>query len=120
MTTTLENPPAGQRTALRTAVGVLDIDTNGKGQLRGDGFLPTPADPAVSPALIRRHGLRKGDLVEGVRGDRGGLTEVERVDGADPAVLRGRRHFRDLHRCTRTNGCVSNTPRRERPDGSST
>ncbi|MFI8170375.1 transcription termination factor Rho [Streptomyces sp. NPDC085931] len=96
MTITLDNPPTAQRPAPRTAAGVLDIDPNGKGHLRGDGLLPTPADPAVSPALIRRHGLRKGDFVEGVRGERGGLTEVERVDGAGPAALRGRRHFRDL------------------------
>ncbi|MGW5136964.1 transcription termination factor Rho [Streptomyces sp. NPDC004135] len=96
MTTTLETPPGQRRTTPRPVIGVLDIDTNGKGHLRGGDLLPTPADIAVSPALIRRHGLRKGDLVEGVRGDRGGLTEVERVDGAGPDALRGRRHFRDL------------------------
>ncbi|AOR36142.1 transcription termination factor Rho [Streptomyces fodineus] len=97
MTTTLEHPPVVQQPpATRLVTGVLDIDAQGKGQLRAAGLLPSPTDPQVPPALIRRHGLRKGDLVEGVRGDRRALTEVTRVDGRDPADLRGRRHFRDL------------------------
>ncbi|MFF9120055.1 transcription termination factor Rho [Streptomyces massasporeus] len=96
MTTTLENPRVQQQSPARTVSGVLDIDANGKGHLRGEDCLPTPADAAVSPALIRRHGLRKGDLVEGVTGDRRGLTDVARIDGRTPGDLRGRRHFRDL------------------------
>ncbi|MEU6471152.1 transcription termination factor Rho [Streptomyces massasporeus] len=96
MTTTLDNPPVQQQSPARTVSGVLDIDANGKGHLRGENCLPTPADAAVSPALIRRHGLRKGDLVEGVTGDRRGLTDVARVDGRTPPDLRHRRHFRDL------------------------
>ncbi|MFI6369596.1 transcription termination factor Rho [Streptomyces sp. NPDC050546] len=96
MTTTLDNPPVQRQPQAQAATGVLDIDTAGKGHLRGDDLLPTPADPAVSPALIRRYGLRKGDLVEGVRGDRRGLADVVRVDGREPGEPGGRRHFRDL------------------------
>ena len=96
MTTTLENPPVQQQPPARTVSGVLDIDASGKGHLRGENCLPTPADTVVSPALIRRYGLRKGDLVEGVTGDRRGLTDVAQVDGRTPGDLRGRRHFRDL------------------------
>ncbi|MFH9001744.1 transcription termination factor Rho [Streptomyces afghaniensis] len=96
MTTTLDTPCVQQQSESRTAFGVLDIDAGGKGHLRGENCLPAPTDPAVSPALIRRHGLRKGDLVEGTLGDRRALTDVARVDGRTPAELRGRRHFRDL------------------------
>ncbi|MGX1566358.1 transcription termination factor Rho, partial [Streptomyces sp. NPDC055509] len=96
MTTTLENPPVQQQPQARTATGVLDIDAAGKGHLRAENCLPTPDDSPVSPALIRRYGLRKGDYVEGVRGDRRALTDVVRVDGREPGELRGRRHFRDL------------------------
>lgn len=97
MTTTLENPPVQQRDAgHRTVSGVLDIDASGKGHLRAEGFLPSPGDAAVSSALVRRYGLRKGDLVEGVLGDRRGLTEVERVDGRTAGNLRDRRGFQDL------------------------
>ncbi|MGW1876137.1 transcription termination factor Rho [Streptomyces sp. NPDC001975] len=97
MTTTLEPPVQQQdRNAVRPVTGVLDIDPGGKGQLRAPSCLSSPADPQVSAALIRRHGLRKGDLVEGVRGNQRTLTEVTRVNGRTPEELRGRRHFREL------------------------
>ncbi|MFJ5263266.1 transcription termination factor Rho [Streptomyces sp. NPDC088387] len=96
MTTTLEHPPVRQQPPNRLAVGVLDIDGNGKGHLRAQNLLPSPNDPQVSSALIRRHGLRKGDLVEGLRGERGGVTDVALVNGSVPDALHGRRHFRDL------------------------
>ncbi|MFD9004939.1 transcription termination factor Rho [Streptomyces sp. NPDC059582] len=97
MTTTLDHPPLRQRTpATPTVTGVLDIDAGGKGHLRAENCLPTADDPQVSPALIRRHGLRKGDLVEGVRGDRRALASVERVDGRTPDEMRRRRTFGDL------------------------
>ncbi|MGW3866055.1 transcription termination factor Rho [Streptomyces sp. NPDC005047] len=95
MTTTLEHPPVQQPPA-ETASGVLDIETGGKGRLRGASLQPGPDDLALSPALIRRHGLRKGDLVEGVRGDRRTLTDVVRVNGRTPDGRGGRRHFHDL------------------------
>ncbi|MEU1291235.1 transcription termination factor Rho [Streptomyces sp. NPDC005840] len=96
MTTTLEHPPAQREQTPRIVTGVLDIDASGKGHLRAADLHPTPADPAVSPALIRRHGLRRGDLVDGVRGDRRALTDIARVNGRAPAELRARRDFRDL------------------------
>jgi len=97
MTTTLEHPPVEQLPPTRIATGVLDIDSNGKGYLRAaDSCLPSPTDLQVSPALIRRYGLRKGDLVAGARGSQRALTEVGLVNGRTPEELRGRRHFRDL------------------------
>ncbi|MFH9089474.1 transcription termination factor Rho [Streptomyces sp. NPDC017673] len=97
MTTTLENPPATrQAPAAPLVTGVLDIDAHGKGHLRAASLLPSPADPQVAPALIRRHGLRKGDLVEGVRGAQRALTEVARVNGRAPGEPAARPHFRDL------------------------
>ncbi|MEU9590981.1 transcription termination factor Rho [Streptomyces sp. NPDC048193] len=95
MTTTLEHPPVQQPPA-SIASGVLDIDAGGRGRLRGTDLLPAPSDPLLSPALIRRHGLRRGDLVEGVAGDRRALTDVVRVNGRTPAGQGARRHFRDL------------------------
>jgi transcription termination factor Rho len=96
MTTTLEHPPVQQEPTPQVATGVLDIDAGGKGHLRAQSLLSSPSDLPVSPALIRRHGLRGGDLVEGVREGRRALTEVVRVNGRSPEELRGRRHFRDL------------------------
>jgi transcription termination factor Rho len=96
MTTTLERPPVQQQLPARVATGVLDIDTHGKGHLRPLDLLPSPADLQVPPALIRRYGLRKGDLVDGVRGTQRALTEVARVNGRTPDEGRRRRHFHDL------------------------
>ncbi|CAL9361531.1 transcription termination factor Rho [Streptomyces sp. enrichment culture] len=95
MTTTLENPPV-RRPAARLVAGVLDVDGSGKGRLRAPHCLPTPADPEVPAALVRRYGLRKGDAVEGLPGDRGALAEVGLVNGRPPAELRGRPRFGDL------------------------
>ncbi|WP_333772038.1 transcription termination factor Rho [Streptomyces sp. IBSBF 3136] len=96
MTTTLEPPHVQRAPAAPTVAGVLDIDAHGKGHLRAVTCLSSPADPQVPPALIRRHGLRGGDLVEGVRGAQRALTEVTRVNGGDPDDSRGRRRFQDL------------------------
>ncbi|NUP16400.1 MAG: transcription termination factor Rho [Streptomyces sp.] len=93
-TTTLENPPVEQQPPVRAVTGVLDIDANGKGHLRAENLLPSPADLQVSPALIRRYGLRKGDLVDGVRGTQRALTEVARVGGRTPD--KNRRRFGEL------------------------
>ncbi|MGW5034556.1 transcription termination factor Rho [Streptomyces nigra] len=94
MTTTLERPAAPERAAVHAVTGVLDIDASGKGHLRSPSLLPSPDDPQVSPALIRRYGLRKGDLVDGERGERRTLTGVVHVDGRTPG--QDRRHFGDL------------------------
>ncbi|MGW9026107.1 transcription termination factor Rho [Streptomyces sp. NPDC055722] len=95
MTTTLERSAARQEAPPQTATGVLDVDQNGKGHLRSAGCAASPADPQVSPALIRRHGLRKGDTLVGTRAGRS-LTEVEQINGRAPDELRGRPDFRDL------------------------
>ncbi|MGY1429946.1 transcription termination factor Rho [Streptomyces sp. MN12] len=95
MTTTLEHPLV-RRTPSETVRGVLDIDAGGRGHLRGEHLQPEPTDPSVSPALIRRHGLRKGDLVEGVSGDRRALTGVVRVGGRTLDRQGTRRSFGEL------------------------
>ncbi|MFK4148660.1 transcription termination factor Rho [Streptomyces sp. NPDC004065] len=100
MTTTLEQRPVRrqQAQAARPVSGVLDVDASGKGSLRGPGLLPSPSDPQVPAALVRRHGLRKGDAVEGTAGAGAlrSLTEVTRVAGRAPGEAHRRRHFRDL------------------------
>ncbi|KUL46951.1 transcription termination factor Rho [Streptomyces regalis] len=94
MTTTLEHPPVQQQPPVRAVTGFLDIDANGKGHLRAENLLPSPSDLQVSPAVIRRYGLRKGDLVDGVRGTQRALTEVARVNGRTPG--NNRRGFGEL------------------------
>ncbi|MGW8884207.1 transcription termination factor Rho [Streptomyces sp. NPDC055749] len=95
MTSTLERPVAKQDEPVRTA-GVLDTAQNGHGVLRTDGGHPSPGDIQVSSSLIRRHGLRRGDLVEGACDKPRALSRVDRVNGLAPQALRARPHFRDL------------------------
>lgn len=99
MTTTLERPTTTKHasvTAPVAAAGVLDTVEGGHGLLRGPNGHPAPGDVRVPPALIRRHGLRKGDFVKGGCDRPGTLTVVERVNGLPPQALRSRPHFADL------------------------
>lgn len=95
MTSTLERPVAQQNRPVLTA-GVLDTTNNGHGVLRTDGGHPSPGDIQVSPALIRQHGLRKGDVVEGACDRPHALSRIDLINGREPRALRGRPHFRDL------------------------
>ncbi|MEV5320164.1 transcription termination factor Rho [Streptomyces sp. NPDC052687] len=97
MATTLEHPSLQEHSAVaRIVTGVLDVDASGKGHLRAAHLSPSPADPQVPAALIRRYALRKGDLVDGVAGPRGALTGVARVGGRSPEEARDRVRFGDL------------------------
>lgn len=96
MTTTLEHPLIAQDSPVQAAAGVLDTTHQGHGALRSPGGHPTPGDVRVPAALIRRHGLRKGDAVQGTCDRPGSLSAVDRVNGLPPQALRGRPHFRDL------------------------
>ncbi|CAN5195404.1 transcription termination factor Rho [soil metagenome] len=69
--------------------GVLDILPEGYGFLRTTGYLPGERDVYVSQGQIRKHGLRRGDVVQGpIRQQRSNekvpaLHHVQRVNG-DP------------------------------------
>ena len=45
--------------------GILDVLPEGYGFLRTSGYLPGEKDVYVSQGQIRKHGLRRGDLLEG-------------------------------------------------------
>ena len=48
-----------------TKRGILEIMSEGYGFIRCDNFLPGENDVYVSPAFLRRFGLRTGDIIEG-------------------------------------------------------
>ncbi|MFB6941431.1 transcription termination factor Rho [Streptomyces sp. NPDC056237] len=95
MTSTLELP-IDQEELPTGALGLLDLTRQGHGTLRIQGDRSSPGDVQVPAALIRRHGLRKGDAVEGLCDRSRALSEVVRINGLSPQALRGRPHFRDL------------------------
>jgi transcription termination factor Rho len=93
MTEILERPLSRQELPQRVT-GVLDTERGGQARLRGPGLLPSPDDPTVPQALVRRAGLRRGDLVEGSAGKPGTLADVRLVNGRAPVGPRP--HFSDL------------------------
>jgi len=85
--------------ALKTApsaAGILDLLPDGYGFMRTSGYLPGPDDIYVSMSQVRKHQLRKGDVVTGkVRQPKDSekywaLLEVEKVNdiGVDDAPER--------------------------------
>jgi transcription termination factor Rho len=84
--------------------GILDVLDN-YAFVRTTGYLPGPNDVYVSLSQVRRHGLRKGDVIEGsVRQPREGerrekfnaLVRLDRVNGLDPEQARNRPEFSKL------------------------
>lgn len=69
--------------------GVLDILPEGYGFLRTTGYLPGERDVYVSQGQIRKHGLRRGDVVQGpIRQQRSNekvpaLHHVQKVNGEE-------------------------------------
>lgn len=84
--------------------GTLEILPDGFGYLRSSeaNYLPGPDDIYVSPAQVRRFGLRTGDTVAGeIRAPREGeryfsLMKVDTINFEDPEAVRHRINFDNL------------------------
>ncbi|MBD5400808.1 transcription termination factor Rho [bacterium] len=85
--------------------GVLERMQDGFGFLRApeSNYLAGPDDLYVSPALIKKYGLKTGDYVEGqIQAPQNeseryfALETIERVNGADPEKLKHRVSFDDM------------------------
>ena len=84
--------------------GILDVLEN-YSFVRTTGYLPGPNDVYVSLSQVRKHGLRKGDVIEGaVRQPRDGerrekfnaLVRLDKVNGLDPEDSLRRPEFSKL------------------------
>jgi transcription termination factor Rho len=86
--------------------GILDVlESQGYAFVRTTGYLPGPNDVYVSLSQVRKHGLRKGDVIEGaVRQPREGerrekfnaLVRLDKVNGLDPEKSMSRPDFSKL------------------------
>ncbi len=93
-----------ERDMLLDGRGVLEIVPEGYGFLRSSdyNYMASPDDIYVTPAQIRRYGLKQGDVVEGdvkvPMGDEKFFTlqTVIRINGQDPQLIRDRISFEDL------------------------
>jgi transcription termination factor Rho len=97
-------PVIAEDDVLIPIAGILDVLDN-YGFIRTTGYLPGSNDVYVSLSQVRRHGLRKGDVIEGaVRQPREGerrekfnaLVRLDKINGLDPEQSRGRPDFTKL------------------------
>jgi transcription termination factor Rho len=97
-------PVIAEDDVLIPIAGILDVLDN-YGFVRTTGYLPGPNDVYVSLSQVRRHGLRKGDVIEGaIRQPREGerrekfnaLVRLDKINGLDPEESRGRPDFAKL------------------------
>jgi transcription termination factor Rho len=99
-------PVISEDDVLIPIAGILDVlDSQGYAFIRTTGYLPGPNDVYVSLSQVRKHGLRKGDVIEGaVRQPRDGerrekfnaLVRLDKVNGLDPEKSPGRPEFSKL------------------------
>nr|WP_231946639.1 transcription termination factor Rho [Auraticoccus monumenti] len=85
--------------------GILDV-LDSYGFVRRTGYLPGPSDAYVPMSMLRKHGLRKGDVVTGAikaggkEGDRkekyNPLVRLDTVNGASPEQALNRPEFGKL------------------------
>ncbi len=99
-----DEPAVTEDDVLIPVAGILDILDN-YAFVRTSGYLPGPNDVYVSLAMVKRHGLRKGDAVTGaVRQPKDGerrekfnaLVRVDTINGADPESTQHRPEFAKL------------------------
>ena len=85
-----------------TANGILEVMQDGFGFIRGDNYLPGENDVYVSPAQIRRFGLKTGDILTGntrikTQGEKfSALLYVSTINGVRPSEAMKRKNFEDL------------------------
>ena len=87
-----------------TSNGVLEVMSDGYGFLRSSdyNYLSSPDDVYVSVNMIRRYGLKTGDVIQcHVRPPHEGekyfpLTSIDRINGRNPAEVRDRVPFEHL------------------------
>ena len=85
-----------------TANGILEVMQDGFGFIRSDNYLPGENDVYVSPAQIRRFGLKTGDILTGntrvkTQGEKfSALLYVSTINGVRPSEAMKRKNFEDL------------------------
>ena len=85
------------------AAGILEVMSEGYGFIRSDNYMPGEKDIYISPAQIRKFGLRTGDIIKGPIRTKMGPNEkfrallfIESVNGMSPAEISRRLHFEDM------------------------
>ena len=86
----------------RVAHGILEVMAEGYGFIRSANYLPGDQDIYISPAQIRRFGLKTGDIITGnirnkTQGEKfSALLYISSVNDENPLVIANRKNFEDL------------------------
>ena len=96
-------PTLAEGDVLVEVSGILDV-LDSYAFVRTSGYLPGPNDAYVSLSMVRKNGLRKGDIVTGaMRAQREGerqkyspLVRIDTINADDPAKARDRAEFNKL------------------------
>lgn len=86
----------------QVVTGILEVLGDGYGFIRSDNYLPGENDVYVSPAQIRRFGLKTGDILTGntrikTQGEKfSALLYVSTINGVRPSEAMKRKNFEDL------------------------
>ena len=98
------DPVVSDDDVLVSTGGILDVLDN-YAFVRTAGYLPGPDDAYVSLSMVKKFGLRKGDVVTGlIRTPRDGerrekfnpLVRIETINGVDPEQAKNRQDFNKL------------------------
>lgn len=98
----MNSADAEQLDSGETKEGILEVMPDGYGFIRCDNYLPGENDVYVSPAQIRRFGLKTGDIVIGNtrirnQGEKfSALLYVKSVNNLHPSEAQRRKKFEDL------------------------
>ncbi len=86
----------------KVADGILEVMQDGYGFIRCENYLPGSNDVYVSPAQIKKFGLKTGDEIKGkvrikTQNEKfGALLHLDRVNGDMPSSVIGRKAFESL------------------------
>jgi len=98
------DPEVSEDDVLVPTRGILDVHDN-YAFVRTSGYLPGPDDAYVSLSMVKKFGLRKGDVVTAMmRASKEGeskakfnpVMKLETVNGGDPELARNRPEFNKL------------------------
>ena len=84
------------------ASGILEVMPDGFGFIRCENYLPGENDVYVAPAIIRKLGLRTGDILEGIAREKSGndkfgaLIKLGLVNGYLPEMAATRTSFQKM------------------------
>ncbi|SEP62832.1 transcription termination factor Rho [Butyrivibrio sp. TB] len=97
-----EEPATQQEVSGVPASGILEVMPDGFGFIRCENYLPGENDVYVAPAIIRKLGLRTGDILEGIAREKSGndkfgaLIKLSLVNGYLPEMAATRTSFQKM------------------------